>query len=84
MKTLDSPTYDPNRLLDEVLRIGALKNDAALSRAFGIAPPVISKYRHRKLAICDSMILRIHEIFGMPISMIKELGGIPKRRRNYE
>ena len=39
----EQETYDPNRLLDTLLEKMHLKNDAALSRALEVAPPVISK-----------------------------------------
>ena len=35
--------YNPNRLLDTLIENLRLKNDAALSRALEVAPPVISK-----------------------------------------
>ena len=43
---LEDRVYDPNRLLDTLIRHLNLKNDAALSRALEVAPPVISKIRH--------------------------------------
>ena len=44
-------TYNPDRLLDAIIVKLHLKNDAALSRALEVAPPVISKIRHRTLPI---------------------------------
>jgi hypothetical protein len=38
-----SPTYNPNRVLDAIIEKLQLKNDAALSRALEVAPPVISR-----------------------------------------
>ncbi|MES2077022.1 MAG: hypothetical protein V4462_15530, partial [Pseudomonadota bacterium] len=46
-----SPTYNPNRVLDAIIEKLQLKNDAALSRALEVAPPVISKIRHNTLPI---------------------------------
>ena len=45
----DEIDYDPNNLLDTLIKQLHLKNDAALSRALEVAPPVISKIRHRRL-----------------------------------
>ncbi len=45
----DQLAYDPNNLLDTLIEKLHLKNDAALSRALEVAPPVISKIRHRRL-----------------------------------
>ncbi len=58
-------------LLDEILGALGLKNDAALSRALEVAPPVISKTRHGRLAVGDSLVIRIHEITGWAVSEIK-------------
>ncbi len=41
--------YDPDRLLASLISRLSLKNDAALSRALEVSPPVISKIRHRRL-----------------------------------
>ena len=38
----DQVNYDPNHLLDSLIEKLNLKNDAALSRALEVAPPVIS------------------------------------------
>lgn len=56
-KLLNDPNYDPNRLLNAMLSKLCLKNDAALARALGVAPPVLSKVRHRRLGL----ILQIHD-----------------------
>ncbi len=53
------------QLLDKVKEKLNLKNDAALSRAMGVAPPVVSKLRNGRLPIGDATWLRLHEITGM-------------------
>ena len=58
---LASEHYDPNKLLDALIERMHLKNDAALSRALDVAPPVISKIRHGKLPVGASMLIRMHE-----------------------
>jgi plasmid maintenance system antidote protein VapI len=62
-----------NRLLDECTRLAELKNDAALSRALEVAPPVISKLRNDRLPLGASLIIRMHEAFGLSIADIKDL-----------
>jgi hypothetical protein len=59
-----------NKLLDHVIATLQLKNDNALSRALEVAPPVISKIRHHRLLVGDSIILRIHRKTGMPVAEI--------------
>ena len=62
-----------NALLDCLLARGQLKNDAALSRLLGVAPPVISKLRHGHLSLGALLLLTIHELFDMPVRDIKAL-----------
>ena len=60
-----------NELLNEVIRTQRLKNDAALSRALEVAPPVISKMRRGKLKIGAEMLVRLHELTGWAIRTMK-------------
>jgi hypothetical protein len=43
--------YNPDNLLDGIIARLRLKNDAALARALEVAPPLISKIRHRRLPV---------------------------------
>jgi hypothetical protein len=70
-------SYNPNRLLDELLRLLSLKNDAALARTLQVAPPVLSKIRHYRLPVGATMILRIHEIGNIPVKDIRDFLGLP-------
>jgi plasmid maintenance system antidote protein VapI len=74
-------SYDPNRLLNVLIEKTNSKNDAALSRALEVAPPLISKIRHRRLPIGASMLIRMHEVCGMSIGELRELMG--DRRSKY-
>ena len=51
--------YNPNRLLDTLIENLRLKNDAALSRALEVAPPVISTIRHHRLPVGASLLIRM-------------------------
>jgi len=73
--------YDPNRLLDALIQQLRLKNDAALSRALEVAPPVISKIRHRRLPVGASMLIRMHEVSGLTIRDLRYLMG--DRRQKF-
>jgi hypothetical protein len=55
-----------------------LKNDAALSRALEVAPPVISKIRHRTLPIGATILLPMHEVSEFSIRELKKLMASPK------
>ncbi|MDL2283847.1 hypothetical protein LJC19_01700 [Oxalobacter sp. OttesenSCG-928-P03] len=67
--------YDPNNLLSAMIVQLNLKNDAALSRALNVSPPVISKIRHKRLPIGASMLIRMHEISELSIRELRELMG---------
>lgn len=72
-KIPDAAIYDPNRVLDAIMEKLHLKNDAALSRALEVAPPVISKIRHRTLPIGATILLRMHEVSNFSIRELRAL-----------
>ncbi len=72
---LEDRVYDPNRLLDTLIQYLNLKNDAALSRALEVAPPVISKIRHRRLPVGASLLIRMHEVSDLSIKELRRLMG---------
>ena len=67
--------YNPNNLLDVVIGTLRLKNDAALSRALEVAPPVISKVRHHRLPVGASLLIRMNELSGIDIRELRALMG---------
>lgn len=68
-------SYDPDRLLDKVSDRLNAKNDAALSRALEVAPPIISKIRHRHLQVSPFMLIRMHEMTNFSIKELRYLMG---------
>jgi hypothetical protein len=72
-KLPDPAEYDPNQVLDAIMEKLQLKNDAALSRALEVAPPVISKIRHRTLPIGATILLRMHEASDFSIRELRTL-----------
>lgn len=70
---LDSPGYNPNRVLDAIIEKLQLKNDAALSKALEVAPPVISKIRHNTLPIGATILIRMHEVSDFSIRELRDL-----------
>lgn len=74
-------SYNPNHLLDILIERLNLKNDAALSRALEVAPPVISKIRHRRLPVGASMLIRMHEVSTLSVRELRDLMG--DRRTKY-
>ena len=75
------PEYDPDNLLDSLLKKLELKNDAALSRVLDVAPPVISKIRHRRLPVGASILIRMHEVSGLTVGDLRALLG--DRRQKF-
>jgi len=59
-------------LLDFLVREYKLKNDAALSRALGVRPSVLSKIRARTLGVSGDMKILIYKKTGMSIEDIEE------------
>lgn len=60
-------------LLDAVMAKLGLKNDAALSRALEVAPPVISKIRHGRLPVGATLLIRMHEVTDIAIRELKAI-----------
>jgi hypothetical protein len=75
MDSDDLLNYNPNRLLDTLIENLRLKNDAALSRALEVAPPVISKIRHHRLPVGASLLIRMHEVSDLSIRDLRYLMG---------
>lgn len=71
----ESTQYDPDNLLGSLITRMNLKNDAALSRALEVAPPVISKIRHRRLPVGASLLIRMHEVTNLSIEELRALMG---------
>jgi hypothetical protein len=67
--------YNPDNLLGSIITRLNLKNDAALSRALEVAPPVISKIRHRRLPVGASLLIRMHEVTNLSIDELRALMG---------
>ncbi|MQR00973.1 hypothetical protein GEV47_09790 [Glaciimonas sp. GS1] len=76
----DQTTYDPNRLLDALIEKSHLKNDAALARLLEVAPPVISKIRHRRLPIGATLLISMHEVSGLTITELRALMGDQRKK----
>lgn len=60
-----------NSVFNLVRQTCGFRNDAALSRALQVAPPVISKLRHGRLLVGPSMVIKLHEVSGISIRELK-------------
>ncbi|MFZ6813581.1 hypothetical protein ACO0K3_03870 [Undibacterium sp. Rencai35W] len=61
------------KLIEGLIKLFALKNDAELAMNLKVAPPVISKMRHGKLPIGSSILIKIHDTFDISIKEIRAL-----------
>ncbi|MYM92352.1 hypothetical protein [Duganella vulcania] len=68
-------SYDPNRFVDLLLEKMSLKNDAALCRVLEVAPPIVSKVRHRRLPVGAALLIRIHEESDIPLRDLRLMLG---------
>ncbi|KRB85235.1 hypothetical protein ASE07_21170 [Noviherbaspirillum sp. Root189] len=67
--------------MDSLIDRLQLKNDAALSRTLEVAPPVISKIRHKRVPVRASLLIRMHEVTNLSIRELRDLMG--DRRQKY-
>jgi hypothetical protein len=67
--------YDPDHLLDALIQRLGLRHDADLSRALEVAPPMISKIRHRRFGVSASLLIRMHEVTLLGIGELRLLMG---------
>jgi plasmid maintenance system antidote protein VapI len=61
------------KLLDFIKERYKVKNDAELSRLLKTKAPTISKIRSGRVNVSADIILRIHEVLGMPVADIRAL-----------
>ena len=63
--------------LEKIALLTEAKNDSDLARKLEVGAPLICRLKQGALPIGDSLILRVHEITGLPIREIKSLLGKP-------
>jgi plasmid maintenance system antidote protein VapI len=72
---LETPSYNPDALLNHAMQLLKLHNDAGLAKALGVSPPALSKIRHRRTEIGAAMLIRLHEVTELPIRELRNLMG---------
>lgn len=63
----------PNQLIDRLLEVKQLRNDAELCRILQVSPPVISKIRNGRLNVSAALMIRMHDALGLSINELREL-----------
>jgi len=61
------------KLLDELQKRFDIPNDRQLAARLKVSTPVISRIRNGKCAVSADIMIRIHEVFEIPIAEIKGL-----------
>ena len=72
--------YNPNHLLDTLIKRMGLKDDGALSRKLKVATSIIQDIRHGRLPVAASMLIWINEATGISIHELRELMGDRRAR----
>jgi plasmid maintenance system antidote protein VapI len=60
-------------LIDYLVERLNLKNDAALAKEVGLAPPTISKLRHGVLPVSPFILIQLHDKTGMSIADLRAI-----------
>lgn len=68
-------TYDPDNLLDTMLKTMKLESDADLCRVLEVPAPLISKIRHRRTKVSATLLIRMHEVSDWSIRDLRALMG---------
>ncbi|WP_211475134.1 hypothetical protein [Collimonas humicola] len=79
----DFVTYDPSRLLDELIEKLCLQSDSELARTIDVAPTVISKIRHRLIPVGPIMLIRMHEVSELTIGELRLLMGDRRQKMRH-
>jgi len=74
-----APNETPSKLLDYIKEQFFLPSDAALAHFLKVPAPVISNMRSGRLTFGASYILRLHELTGLPVAMIKSYLPTPQK-----
>lgn len=72
--------YDPNCLLDAVLKKMRWENDAVLARKLNVSANVIHRIRSRTLPLGASMLIWMREATGVSVDELRQLLGDRRTR----
>lgn len=67
--------YDPNHLLNCLMKIIGVANDAALARKLKMSARIITMLREQKISFSASMLMWLHEASGLTIAELRGLLG---------
>ena len=73
MPDMRSAKLLPHPVLDYVKNRYNIVSDRQLAILLGLTAPLVSKVRTRNRKTSDELLLRIHEVFEIPIVVLKQL-----------
>lgn len=73
---LSNPKFNPNNLLDVLQVYFKVRNDSKLAAALRLGRAPISKLRHGRISLTSGVLLRMHDVSGLPINELRQLAGI--------
>jgi hypothetical protein len=79
-ETLDYQTYDPHHLVDSILDHLELDTDEAFARALDVPPAVIDEIRYMKRPVDAELLIRMHELTGLPVSTLRNMLGDRRKK----
>lgn len=71
----DNPHYDPEALLDTLMRLLGTRNDRQLATRLGVQPSQICKVRKRRVSVAPSLLISMHEETGLSLRQLRALMG---------
>jgi hypothetical protein len=71
----NNPHYNPEPLLDTLMRILGVRNDRQLAYRLSVNPPQICKVRKRRLSVAPSLLISMHEESGLSLLQLRALMG---------
>jgi hypothetical protein len=71
----DNPHYDPEALLDTLMRILDARNDRQLAGKLWVQASQICKIRKRRVPVAATLLISMHEETGLSIRQLRALMG---------
>lgn len=76
MNHLSNPSYSPNRLINKVQEMMRIQSDLQLAIAISVDRTTIAKIRKKKVSVGASMLLRLHDLTGLPAKELRKWMGM--------
>lgn len=71
----ENPHYDPETLLDTLMRLLGVRNDRQLAARLEVNPSLICKVRKRRLSVAPALLITMHEETDLSLRQLRALMG---------